>query len=75
MSTSCTLVLRIFPENTTFQTEVVNLGLETGTIFKGNFSLQGMGTKEYFLIPSVIYLYQQKGGNNHGKKRRGKMDC
>ena len=32
---SCTPVFGIFPENTTFQTQVINLGLKTGSIAKG----------------------------------------
>jgi hypothetical protein len=38
-SSSCTLVFGILPKNATFQTQVINLGLEKEVISKGNFSL------------------------------------
>jgi hypothetical protein len=36
LSTSCTLVSRVFPKNAIFQMQIFNLRLETEVIFKGN---------------------------------------
>jgi len=33
----CNVVFGIFPKDTTFQRQVINLGLETEAIFRGNF--------------------------------------
>jgi hypothetical protein len=37
--TSRNLAFGVSPRNATFQTQVIHLGLKTGAIFKGNFSL------------------------------------
>jgi len=39
MLISCTLVFRVFPKNSTFQTQVINFGLKNEAIFNSNFSL------------------------------------
>jgi hypothetical protein len=39
MESSCNVVSGNFPKNTTFQTQVINLVLKAGAIFKGNFPL------------------------------------
>ena len=58
-----TLVFGVFPKNATFQIQILNLDLETKTIFKGkgNFVLDCRSMEEYFVINySYLFLVNQQ---------------